>query len=249
MTDDLDRLAAALADADAATALTGAGVSAASGVPTFRGEDGVWGSAFDPDDFEVGRLRRDPAGFWADRIDLRERMRPDDLAPNPAHHALATLESMGVLDAVITQNTDGLHAAAGTEDLVELHGSAARVACEECGCRRPADPAFERARNGELPPTCDCGGVLRPDVVLFGESLPDRELQRARDLARESDVFLAVGSSLTVQPAASLPLVAARDGSLWVVNLESTPADGRADGVIREDATEVLPAVVRRLQG
>lgn len=247
---NLDDLAEELREAETAAALTGAGVSAASGVPTFRGDDGIWGDRFDPVDFRFARFRSDPAGFWTDRLELREVMRPDDLAPNAAHRALTDLESSGVLDAVITQNTDGLHADAGTGRLVELHGSARRVACQECGRRRPADPVFERARDGVLPPTCgDCGGVYKPDVVLFGESLPEDALPEARRLARESDVFLAAGSSLTVDPAASLPRIAARDGTLAVVNLDPTPHDGRANYCFRADVTELLSELADRLAG
>lgn len=245
--DTMERLADRL-EGGSALALTGAGVSAPSGVPTFRGEDGIWGGAFDPADFHASRLASDPAGFWADRIELRETMRPPDLAPNAAHEALADMEERGVLEAVITQNTDGLHGAAGSARVIELHGSAARVACEGCGRRSSAAPAFERARDGELPPRCDCDGVLRPDVVLFGEELPRERLQRTRRLARECDVLLAVGSSLSVQPAASLPATAARDGAVWVVNLEATPYDDRADGVVRGDVTQVLPELVELLR-
>ncbi|WP_435063704.1 Sir2 family NAD-dependent protein deacetylase [Halobaculum sp. EA56] len=253
----LSRLASALSDADTAAALTGAGISAPSGVPTFRGEEGVWGTEFDPMDFRIGRFRRDPEGFWRDRLDLHDRLFPDGVEPNSAHEALASLEAAGLLDAVVTQNTDGLHAAAGSETVLELHGNAARVACVDCGATRPAEPVHERVRaavegedgtDRELPPTCpDCGGVLKPDVVLFGESLPRRTFRRARDLAADSDVFLAIGSSLEVEPAASLPRRAAAGGTLAVVNLDSTAADKRADIRFRADVTDVLPALAARL--
>ncbi|MFB6305135.1 MAG: NAD-dependent protein deacylase [Haloferacaceae archaeon] len=246
--DDVDagrvaRVADALAGAETAAALTGAGVSAASGVPTFRGEDGVWETEFDPADFEYGRFRRDPAGFWRDRIDLHDALFGDDPEPNAAHDALVRLEALGALDAVLTQNTDGLHAAAGSERVVELHGSARRVACEACGARYDAGPVRERAAAGELPPRCECGGPLKPDVVLFGEALPQERLAEARRLARDADVFLAVGSSLTVEPAASLPRTASRSGRLVVVNLDPTDVDGLADAVFRADVTAVLPAL------
>lgn len=241
-TRDPDPLVEELRDAETAVALTGAGVSAASGVPTFRGDEGIWGSGFDPADFRAARFEADPEGFWADRIELRSVMRPDDLEPNDAHRALADLESAGALDAVITQNTDGLHHAAGSDRVLELHGSAWQVACRGCGTRELADPVFDRAREGELPPTCgECGGVYRPDVVLFGESLPEDVLGEARELARTADVFLAAGSSLTVNPAASLPVAAARDGTLAIVNFEETPHDGRATHLFRADVTELLP--------
>jgi len=234
----------AIRSADHAVALTGAGVSTASGIPSFRGEDGVWGTEFDPADFHHSRFQADPGGFWEERLDLSERMFPDDVEPNAAHEALADLEAAGHLDAVLTQNTDGLHQAAGSESVVELHGNSRRVACQDCGTRLDADPVEQRVREGELPPECSCGGVLKPDTVLFGEQLPTGALQQARQHAREADVFLAVGSSLRVEPAASLPRVAAREGArLALVNLEETPVTGRADDDIRADVTEVLPEV------
>jgi NAD-dependent deacetylase len=241
--DPRDRLVDLFRAADRAVALTGAGVSAASGVPTFRGNGGVWTTEFDPDDFRYRRFRSDPAGFWADRVALHDALFGHDPEPNAAHEALARLERAGHLGAVVTQNTDGLHAAAGSERVVELHGSARRVACEDCGERRDAEPVRDRAAASDLPPRCDCGGVLKPDVVLFGERLPGDVLSTARRRTRESDLLLAAGTSLTVEPAASLPRLAARDGRVAVVNLDGTPADDCADAVLRADVTEVLPAV------
>ncbi|WP_101297302.1 SIR2 family NAD-dependent protein deacylase [Halegenticoccus soli] len=249
MDDELRRVAGALAAADTAVAFTGAGVSTASGVPSFRGEDGIWRTEFDPDDFRVGRFEADPSGFWRDRLRLHEAMFPGEVEPNAAHEALARLEDEGHLDAVVTQNTDGLHAAAGSERVLELHGSNARVVCRGCGSREDAEPIRERVRDGELPPRCECGGVYKPDVVLFGEMLPEGVLAEARRLAADSDVFLAVGSSLTVEPAASLPRLAAADGTLVLVNLEETPCSDRADFEFRADATEVLPALSAELRG
>ncbi|QLG64052.1 NAD-dependent protein deacetylase [Halorarum salinum] len=243
----LRSLAADLRAAAAGVALTGAGTSAASGVPTFRGEDGVWGSAFDPDDFHHDRFRRDPAGFWEDRLDLHRAMYAADPEPNAAHRALASLESDGHLGAVLTQNTDGLHAEAGST-VVELHGAARRVVCSDCGRRSDAAPARERAADGELPPRCgSCDGVLKPDVVLFGERLPREAFAEARRLASCADVLLAVGSSLTVEPAASLST--AGEGTLAVVNFDPTPYDDRAAYVFREDVTEALPELAALVRG
>ncbi|ADB61556.1 Silent information regulator protein Sir2 [Haloterrigena turkmenica DSM 5511] len=262
--DDLESLADEIRSADTVVAFTGAGISAPSGVPTFRGDGGVW-EKFDEGQFTYGRFRSDPAGFWDDRVDLQREMFAEVYQPNAAHEALAAMGRDGHLEAILTQNTDGLHAQAadavsgdssGDSDgadangdaaddnttLLELHGNARRVRCTDCGRRRDADPVFDRAAEGELPPTCDCGGVFKPDVVLFGQQLPGTVIQRARSLARESDVFLAVGSSLVVEPAASLPRQAASTGAtLGIVNLESTPVDDAADVVRREDVTEVLP--------
>jgi NAD-dependent deacetylase len=244
---DLDALATALRDAETAFAFTGAGVSTASGVPSFRGEDGIWETQFDPRDFRLGRFETDPAGFWRDRLALHEAMFPGDVAPNAAHEALADLEAAGHLDAVVTQNTDGLHAAAGSERVLELHGTTSRVVCRRCGDRQAAGPVHDRVRDGEVPPTCDCGGPLKPDVVLFGEALPEATFAEARRLAERADACLALGSSLTVEPAASIPRVAARDGRLAVVNLDATPLDDVAAHVLPEDVTVLLPALVDRL--
>ena len=243
--ENLTDLAAAVRDADDVVAFTGAGVSTASGIPDFRSESGVW-NQFDPADFHYDRFRADPADFWTERVDLHETMFGDEVAPNAAHDALDDLAAAGHLDAVVTQNTDGLHVGTSAT-LVELHGNADRVVCESCGDRTDAAPVHERVRTGEeVPPRCaDCGGLLKPAVVLFGEQLPGTDLSLARSWARRADVFVAAGSSLTVEPAASLPRIAADSGATTaVVNLDSTPFDGRADVHFRDDVTDVLPALV-----
>ncbi|MEF8775909.1 MAG: NAD-dependent protein deacylase [Haloarculaceae archaeon] len=237
-------LAAAVRNADQVVALTGAGLSTASGVPDFRSEGGVW-ETHDPRDFEFGRFRSDPAGFWQDRLALHETLVGEGVEPNPGHEALANLERRGCLEAVVTQNVDGLHRAAGAESVLCLHGTNDRVECRDCGERKPAGPVRERARGGELPPTCEaCGGVLKPAVVLFGEPLPAGALERARELVRRSDLVLIAGTSLTVEPAASLPQVAEQTGaSLAVINLEETRLSDRATFDFRADVTDVLPAL------
>lgn len=246
--EDLDTLAKALHQADHGIALTGAGLSAASGIPTFRGEDGVWGDAFEEADFHIRRFERDPSGFWEDRLELNNVLRPDEVEPNAGHEALAELTNADVLDAVVTQNTDGLHQAAGTERVLELHGNAERVACFSCGRTKPADRIRDRVRSGENPPTCsECGGIFKPDVVLFGELLPRETLGEAKDLASKSDVILAAGSSLTVDPAASLPTYQ-RSGVLAVINLAETRYASRAEYTFRADVTELLPELARMVR-
>ncbi|WP_424019228.1 SIR2 family NAD-dependent protein deacylase [Halorientalis pallida] len=247
---DVRAVARAIRDAESVVALTGAGVSTASGIPDFRGEDGIW-ERHDPMDFHIDRFRADPGGFWRDRVQLQASAFDDgNVAPNAAHEALAALESAGHLDTVVTQNIDGLHQDAGSEDVIEIHGSAARVVCRDCSQRFDAEPAMERARDGDLPPTCDdCDGTLKPDTVLFGEQLPEHALMQSQARAENADVFLAVGSSLTVEPAASLPRVAAERGAtLVLVNLESTPLSDRADYDFRADVTEALPELRRAVE-
>ncbi|THE63802.1 NAD-dependent protein deacetylase [Salinadaptatus halalkaliphilus] len=256
--DDLESLAAAVDGTDSVVAFTGAGISAPSGVPTFRGDDGVW-DRFDEGQFEYGRFQRDPAGFWEDRLELQAVMFDEEYEPNAGHVALADLAAEGILDGILTQNTDGLHREAvrsvtdadggdrrtdadSETPILELHGNSQRVRCVECGQRQDNDTITERVEDGEVPPRCECGGVYKPDVVLFGEQLPATVLQRARSLTRESDVFLAIGSSLVVEPAASLPRIANSTGAtVAVVNLEATPCDSIADVRCREDVTEALP--------
>jgi NAD-dependent deacetylase len=243
--------ATAIREADSVVAMTGAGVSTASGIPDFRGDDGLW-ERHDPMDFHIDRFRADPAGFWEDRVDLQAAIFDDAaIGPNAAHESLAALEAAGHLDTVITQNIDGLHQEAGSENVIEIHGSAARAVCRDCKHRYDADPVIERARDGELPPTCEeCGdGTLKPDTVLFGEQLPEHALMKSHAKAQNADAFIVAGSSLTVEPAASLPREAAtRGATLVLVNLESTPLSDRADFDFRADVTEALPRLADAVQ-
>jgi len=241
--DELEAAGRAIADADRAVAMTGAGVSTASGVPSFRGPGGLW-DRYDPDDFHVRRFERDPGAFWELWVDVQtDVFGGEEIAPNRAHTALAELEGQGLLDAVLTQNVDGLHQSAGSETVIELHGAHDRVECQRCGRRGDADPVVDRARDGELPPRCEaCSGALKPASVLFGEPLPESALLRAHVHAEKSEAFLVAGSSLTVEPAASLPETAAdTDATLIVVNDQPTPHDELAEYVFRDDVTDVLP--------
>ncbi|MFB6134157.1 MAG: NAD-dependent protein deacylase [Halanaeroarchaeum sp.] len=245
MSEPIDRLAEVIRSANRVVAFTGAGVSTASGIPDFRGEDGLW-EEHDPGLFHLDTFRRTPGEFWERTLALYDDVFPADPSPNAAHEALATLESAGRLDAVITQNADGLHQEAGSSDVVELHGTIERVVCPSCSYREPFEEARERAEEGGVPPTCpECGEPLKPDSVFFGERLPEYATLRAQSLAEKSDAFLVVGSSLTVEPAASLPEKAIETGAeLGIVNLEKTPLDDRATAVVHEDVTSVLPALV-----
>ena len=235
-----------LAHAHRGVALTGAGISAESGIPTFRGAGGLW-TQYDPIKVaSIEAFMADPEAYW---IVARERG-PAVLAaePNPGHYALAGLEQSGHLVAVVTQNTDGLHQDAGTARVIELHGSGRTVQCLDCGARESRRDVQQRLEL-QMPPLCRiCGGMfLKPTVVLFGEAMPAGAVVEATALAEEADVMLVVGSSLAVYPAADLPLVAVRAGApLIVVNAERTPVDGVAAIVIRGKAGEVLPELAYR---
>ena len=226
-----------------AVTLTGAGVSAESGIPTFRGEGGLW-TKYDPVKVSsIGSFLADPTSYWQVS---RERGRVALAArPNPGHEALASLEAAGHLAAVVTQNTDGLHQVAGSKRVIELHGSGRAVECLDCGNREGRGDVQARL-DVEMPPRCPrCGGsLLKPTVVLFGEAMPARAVDEAFGLARAADVILVAGSSLVVYPAAEIPLVALRAGArLIVVNAEPTPYDRLAEVVIHGRSGEVLPAI------
>lgn len=238
------RAAEILAGARHGLALTGAGVSAESGIPTFRGEGGLW-RQYDP--IKVASLEyflADPGAYW--RVS-RERGRAAlEARPNPGHIALAALETDGHLEAVVTQNTDGLHQDAGSKRVIELHGTGRTVECLDCGRREPRAEVQKRL-DVEMPPRCtSCGGgVLKPTVVLFGEAMPQTAVTEAYELARQADVMLVVGSSLAVYPAADIPLAAIRGGArLIVINAEPTPFDRLAAVVIHGRSGEVLPELV-----
>jgi NAD-dependent deacetylase len=217
-------------------ALTGAGVSTESGIPDFRSAGGIW-ERFDP--YEVASIdafHRDPARVWefyALRLDVLA-----DAKPNPAHHALAQLEQAGLVRAVVTQNVDRLHAAAGSRDVIEVHGTIARARCLRCGAVVEGE-----ALRALLPlPHCpSCGTVPKPDVVMFGELLPVDAFERASALAREAALLLVVGSSLEVWPVAGLPEeTLANGGKLAIVNRDPTSYDARAALVVHGAAGETL---------
>ena len=226
--------------------MTGAGISAESGIPTFRGDGGLW-KDFDPIKVaSIESFMADPGAYWSVG---RERGAALLAAqPNPGHYALAGLEEAGRLAAVITQNTDGLHQDAGTRRVIELHGSSRMVECLDCGTRESRRDVQHRL-NFQMPPRCRiCGGpFLKPTVVLFGESMPEAAVAEARELASNADVMLVVGSSLAVFPAADIPVIAHRAGAaLVIVNAEPTPLDGVAEVVIHGRSGEVLPELAYR---
>ena len=218
---------------------SGAGLSAESGIPTYRGAGGLW-SKYDPSKYaDIQYFNQDPSYYW--RFFKEERYPVIKAArPNKAHEAMVKLEQQGTLFQVITQNIDGLHQEAGQRKVCELHGNTRRIICLECNRGYHMDEVY-RGLEKTLPPRCSCGGLLKPDVVLFGEPLPQEALNTAWQATRECDTFLVVGSSLVVNPAAQIPQLAKQNGSLLlIINIDTTPLDEMADLVIHCPASEVL---------
>jgi NAD-dependent deacetylase len=240
-----DELVERLRAAEHVAVLTGAGVSAESGVPTFReAQIGLW-ARYDPTELATPQaFLRNPRLVW-DWYAYRRQI-VEAAQPNDAHYALVDLEQHYADFTLITQNIDSLHWRAGSRDLLELHGNISRVRCFECAAYAPGWD-----EEGELPPRCArCGGLLRPDVVWFGEGLPDQALRLAYEAAQRSQVFLSVGTSAVVQPAASLPLIARRAGAYLIeINVEETSLSVFADCWLQDKAGAVLPALVRRVIG
>ena len=244
----VEQLADLVRSAGSVVALTGAGISVPSGIPDFRSPGtGLWE---DVDPMEVAHIevfRRSPERFWhfyGDRFTALE-----DREPNGAHRALVELERRGLLDAVITQNIDRLHRRAGTRSLIEVHGTIDHSSCLECG--REVGLEEVRGRLGAAPdgvPRCGCGHPLKPDVVLFGEFLPEGALEQAFALAAGADVLLCIGSSLEVYPIAQLPaLTRQAGGSVAIVTAGETPFDARATLKLSGDVVEELEALVAAL--
>ena len=243
---DVERAATSVASARRIVVLTGAGISTESGIPDFRGPNGIWTK--NPEAMRSSNIEeyvRDPElriRVW------RERMQHPawSAEPNEGHRALARLGRSGRLLALITQNIDGLHQAAGSEDVIELHGTVHLAKCLSCGRRTPMREQLDRVRAGEADPPCAiCGGIQKSATVSFGEHLDPTDLEAAFAAATACDLFLAVGTSLTVQPASYLA-VEAHDagGRLVIVNQGETPLDHVADPVIRAPIGEVMPALV-----
>ena len=246
--DDLHRARDLLAPPRRVTVLTGAGISTDSGIPDFRGPQGVW--TRNPAAERASTLSHYLQDAEVRRQAWQSRLHSPawEASPNAGHAALAELERDGRLVALVTQNIDELHQRAGNsqEKLVEIHGSMRRVVCWDCGAEGPMQPTLERVRAGEEDPACtECGGILKSATISFGQNLDPQVLDRAERAARMCDTFLAVGSSLLVHPAAGLVPLAKRSGAaLVIVNAEETPYDMVADVVLRGSISEVLPAIV-----
>jgi NAD-dependent deacetylase len=238
-----ERLAELIMERQPCVVLSGAGVSTESGIPDFRTAGGIW-ARYDPMEYAtIDAFRRNPEKVWnfySKRLGVLT-----EAEPNPAHIALADLERRGLVEALITQNVDRLHERAGSVDVIEVHGSLRTSSCLDCGHRE----SFERVVELLPVPHCErCGSVLKPDVVMFGELLPEAEIDRAFELARRAALFLVVGSSLEVYPVAGLPEEALGAGAaLAIVNNSPTPYDRRAALKIEAPAGSTLSAVTQLL--
>ncbi|MHB8909493.1 MAG: NAD-dependent protein deacylase [Syntrophales bacterium] len=250
----IGRVAEMILKARRIVVFTGAGVSTESGIPDFRSPGGFW-TKFDPEDFTIEKFLSNPE---TRRKQWRFLVSGDllkDASPNAAHEAIAELEALGRLDCVITQNIDNLHQKAGNAPgrVYELHGTMHWVRCLQCGGRYALEEVLKKYRAAADPPACEqCGGIMKPDVIFFGEALPEDTLNEATRHAGRCDLLIVVGSSLVVYPAATMPFIAKESGAkLVIVNLTPTPADRIADVVINAAAgdalTRILAAVRRGL--
>jgi NAD-dependent deacetylase len=256
------RAAENLTKARYAIALTGAGISTESGIPDFRGPNGIWTKNPEAEmkAYEVYDLfRADPKRYWEDRLDPQGSTSRlfsilgeiGKVQPNPGHYALAELEKMGILQCIVTQNVDGLHQKAGSKDVIEYHGGINKFRCIVCNRRFSKDELnLEKIkREGKLPPYCQCGGVIKDDGVFFGEPIPSDVLQRSQREALECDLMLICGTSAVVQPFAGLPEIANQGASIVEINAEPTQLTGRiSDYLIQGKTGEILPKIVEKVK-
>lgn len=250
--ESVETLARALTEARSTVVLTGAGVSVPSGIPDFRTpQTGMWANVNPMEVAHIDTFHSDPERFWAFYGERFASL--GDKRPNGAHEVLAELERRGLIDAVITQNIDRLHHLAGTEDLIEVHGSIETSRCLDCGAEYELEWVRERARRDGVPRCERCASAppLKPDVVLFGEMLPEAAIERAFEIAATADLLIAVGSSLVVHPVAGLPSLTLRGGgAVAIVTSGATPYDSEAlvklEGDVEDELKALLSAVDTR---
>ncbi len=243
MEEEIRRAAQALLASRKTVALTGAGISAESGIPTFRNPGGIW-DRYNPEEYAtIEAFRRNPGKVWEM---MREFIALKKARPNPGHMALAELEQMGLLHCIITQNVDNLHQEAGSRDVVEFHGNLRQGVCLSCKKILP----LSEIPLEKLPPRCECGGVLKPAGVFFGEPIPPQALYRAQEEARHCELMLVIGTSALVYPAADMPRLAKAAGARVIeVNPEPTPLTGAvSDLIILEKAGVALPQIVAEVK-
>jgi NAD-dependent deacetylase len=236
----LQEIAQKIRQSQRAVALTGAGISVESGIPDFRGSQGLW-ERYDPMEYaHIEAFLANPQKVWHMLLELGNMV--EQARPNPAHLALAQLEAMGHLKAIITQNIDALHQMAGNTEVIEFHGNGRRLVCLSCG----QTYSKERVNPQDLPPRCTCRGILKPEVVFFGEPIPTEASQRAFQVTRECDVMLVVGTSAVVAPASHLPFIAKQNGAIVIeINLERTHlSETISDYVVEASASQVLSTIL-----
>jgi NAD-dependent deacetylase len=271
--EEVEDAARSLVKSKYTTALTGAGISTESGIPDFRGPSGIWTKFGEPDMLGYERFLRDPKAWWEKRIKILKGVpegalkelyeRAQKAKPNPGHFALAELEKLGILKSLITQNVDGLHQAAGSKNVIEIHGNLRKLRCVECGRRynmkgREVDPALGTIEidEKELPPRCpSCGGIIKTDGVLFGEPIPSDVLPRCFEEAKRCDCMIVAGTSAVVYPAASLPEIAKRKdyvglGAVIIeVNAEETGLTySISDHFLKGKTGRILPLLVEKVK-
>lgn len=248
--DSIAAIASKIAEGGQNLFFTGAGISTESGIPDYRSQGGIW-DQFRPVYFDEFMSSRDARiEYWRQKTELY----PDltRARPNRGHLAIARLFGLGLIEAVITQNIDGLHQAAGIPEsrVIELHGNTTRVRCMTCGALSDLGDAQARIAAGDLAPECSCGGYLKPDTISFGQAMPEAAVARAVALCRRCDFFGVVGSTLLVQPAAQMPFYARDSGAfLAIINLTETPCDGISQALVRDSAGAVLTAIADQVAG
>jgi NAD-dependent deacetylase len=252
MEDRSKRVAQWITTSQKVVVFSGAGLSTESGIPDFRSPGGVW-DKYDPEDFYFQNFLASETSrekYWQMATEMWGPIKAAQ--PNQAHLAISELEKLGKLDCVITQNIDGLHFRAGNseEKVIQLHGTAIFVSCLSCKKRYDRDEIQERIKRGQRAPRCDdCGGLLKPATISFGQSMPERETQEAYHRSSNCDLFIVIGSSLVVQPAASMPLVAKRNGArLVIINRDPTPYDDMADIVIHGQAGPTMASILEHVK-
>lgn len=249
MEEKIDKIAAKISEGGKNVVFTGAGISTESGIPDYRSKGGIW-DKFRPvyfDEFMSSRDSREE--YWRRWVELYGGLLK--AKPNAAHMAVGKLFELGFLEAIITQNVDGLHHASGVseDNIIELHGNTTRIRCMHCRETVSTDDVWNRLHDGDTAPECSCGGFLKPDTISFGQSMPVAEVERAQHLSSSCDFFMVVGSTLLVQPAAYMPFYAKNSGAfLAIVNLSETPCDDMCDELIHETAGQVLPAIIERIK-
>ena len=244
MKDPYRQAAAAIKHASMTIAVTGAGISAESGIPTFRGHGGIW-DKYPPEEYAtIDAYNADPEKVWAFWKELAATL--GACKPNPAHFALAELEKMNLVQAVITQNVDNLHEAAGSRNVIEYHGNARWLVCPRCRHRDPLD----FGQHGSSPPYCFCGTLMKPDVVMFGEAIPSQALVESARFAEACNAVIVVGTSAQVYPAARLPVLAKQSGAFIIeANIEQTDFTSTiTDAFLDGPAGETLPKLLQRVK-